>query len=121
MTDYLVGRADAIAEGGRKVVLCGRREIGIFRIAGSLHAWHNMCPHRQGPICQGKIYPRVVEPVDEDGEVRLLQYDETRMQIACPWHGYEFDLVTGRCQGYDRLGLRRAELREENGDLYVVL
>lgn len=121
MAEYLVGRAEDIADGGRKVVQCGEREIGIFRVKGELRAWHNSCPHRQGPICQGHIYPRVIEPVDEKGEVRTLQYDESSMHLVCPWHGYEFNLETGKNPGFARMGLRPAELKVSEGELYVVL
>jgi nitrite reductase (NADH) small subunit len=121
MTDYLVCDADDIAEGGRKVVQCGDREIGVFRIKGQLHAWHNLCPHRQGPICQGHIYARVVEPVDDRAQVRLLDYDQDHQHIACPWHGYEFNLETGLCNGTDRLKLFRAQVSVRDGAVYVTL
>lgn len=121
MTEYLVGDLDEIPDGGRKVVRCDDREIGVFRVNGQLHAWHNTCPHRQGPICQGHIYARVVEPVDDRGQVRLLQYDEADQHVVCPWHGYEFNLETGRCNGTDRLKLFRAEIKVVGQALYVVL
>ena len=119
MRDYLLGPASEIPEGGRKLVQCGHAEIGVFRHRGELFAWHNSCPHRQGPVCQGRIYKRVVEPVDANGEVRMLQYDEERSHLVCPWHGYEFDLTTGRTVALEGLHLRKAELRIEEGDLYV--
>ena len=119
--DYLVGSADELTEGGRKVVQCGEAEIGVFRVKGKLYAWHNLCSHRQGPICQGRIYHRVIEPVAADGTVRTLQYDEETINIVCPWHGYEFDLTTGEAQGHSRSRLRPAKLREEDGQIYVVL
>ncbi|MDR6817788.1 nitrite reductase/ring-hydroxylating ferredoxin subunit [Neorhizobium sp. 2083] len=121
MAEYLVCSEDEIADGDRKVVACGEREIGIFRVKGALHAWHNMCPHRQGPICQGRIYPEVIEPVDEKGEVRTLQYNEENMHVACPWHGWEFNLETGRNAGPAKYRLHRAELAIREGQIYVVL
>jgi nitrite reductase/ring-hydroxylating ferredoxin subunit len=119
--DYHIGTTDEIAEGGRKVVRCGEEEVGVFRVRGDLVAWLNRCPHRQGPVCQGRIYSRVVEPVADDGTVRLLAYDEDRPHLVCPWHGYEFDLATGRSGGGGRLKLRRVELKVVGADVYVVL
>ncbi|WP_334194180.1 Rieske (2Fe-2S) protein [Pararhodobacter sp.] len=119
MREFLVGPAEAIAEGGRLVVDCDGVEVGVFRLKGRLVAWHNLCPHRQGPVCQGRIYARVVEPVAPDGTTRLLAYDETEKHVVCPWHGYEFDLETGRCQGRDAMRLRPAKLREDGGVVYV--
>lgn len=120
MQEYLVGPADEIGEGERRVLRCGTREVGVFRVKGELRAWLNHCPHRQGPVCQGHLYPRVIEPVDEAGQVRLLDYDRDRMQVVCPWHGYEFDLETGRCNGLDRLALVPVRLRQDGGMLYVL-
>ena len=120
MAEYLVCPEEEIADGGRKVVASGDKEIGIFRVKGALHAWHNMCPHRQGPICQGRIYPEVVEPIDENCEVRTLQYNEANMHVACPWHGWEFNLETGR-NAISRYRLARAELAIREGQIYVVL
>ena len=45
------------------------------------------------------MYKRVLEPIDGDGHVRALAYDEHVTNIVCSWHGYEFDLKTGINQG----------------------
>ena len=121
MAEYRVGAEADIPEGGRKVVQCGDVEIGIFRLKGQLHAWHNQCPHRQGPVCQGRLYNRVLEPVDEIGKVRTLQYDEEQLHLVCPWHGYEFNLATGRNAASKTLRLRPAKLRIDGGEVHVVL
>ena len=62
MTEYRAGRIDEFKEGGRLLLKCGDAEIGIFMIDGEFHAWHNACAHRGGPVCQGRIMKRVVEP-----------------------------------------------------------
>ena len=53
---YLVCRADELNDGDRRVVSCDGVEVGVFKIDGQFVAWHNECPHRQGPVCQGRIY-----------------------------------------------------------------
>ena len=121
MREFLVGPASEIPDGGRKVVQCGQFEIGIFRVKGELVAWHNTCPHRQGPICQGRVYQRVVEPVDEKGEVRMLQYDDEHLHLVCPWHGYEFAIETGWHPAKRSIRLARVAVDEEGGDVYVAL
>ncbi len=118
---YLVGRRDEFADGERKVISCDGAEIGVFQVDGELVAWHNECPHRFGPVCQGRIYKRVLEPVDDAGQVRALAYDENVTNIVCTWHGYEFDLKTGLNQGTPNIKLKRAKLEEKDGDVYVVL
>ena len=46
---------------------CDGVEVGVFKVDGQFVAWHNVCPHREGPVCQGRIYQRVVEPIAGDG------------------------------------------------------
>jgi nitrite reductase/ring-hydroxylating ferredoxin subunit len=122
MAEYRVGAESEIAEGGRKVVQCGDAEIGIFRFQGQLHAWHNRCPHREGPVCQGRLIHRVIEPVAAGGTVRTLDYDDDHLHIICPWHGYEFDVADGTTVGAAKtMRLRSAKLRVEDGEVYVVL
>ena len=118
---YLVGRRDEFTEGSRKVMSCDGTEIGVFMTGGELVAWHNECPHRFGPVCQGRIYKRVLEPVDENGQTRTLSYDENVANIVCSWHGYEFDLKTGINQGHAKYRLRPAKLEEKDGEVYVVV
>lgn len=121
MKHYLVGKVDEFAEGGRKVVSCDGVEIGVFRLDGEFHAWYNNCSHMRGPICQGRIYKRVLEPVAEDRTTRSLDFSQEHTHIVCPWHGYEFDLKTGLHPGSQRHRLRRATLQINEGEVYVVL
>jgi nitrite reductase (NADH) small subunit len=49
MPEYLAGRIADYADGDRKVLSCGDAEVGVFRIEGQFHAWHNRCSHLGGP------------------------------------------------------------------------
>jgi nitrite reductase (NADH) small subunit len=118
---YLVGAKNEFSEGSRKVISCDGTEIGVFLVDGKLVAWHNECPHRLGPVCQGRIYKRVLEPVDSDGKVRALAFDDAVTNIVCTWHGYEYDLKTGLNQGSDKVRLRPAKLEEKDGNVYVIV
>ncbi len=119
MTEYRIGTTADIPEGGKLAVTCGNTEIGVFRLNGQLHAWHNSCPHRQGPICQGRIIRRVLEPAEADRTVGMLQYAEDHSHIICPWHGYEFAIETGEHPGDPTVRLRRAQVKTENGEIVV--
>ncbi len=121
MKSFVVGRVGELVEGERRVISCDGIEVGIFNVDGELVAWYNQCAHRGGPVCQGRIYHQVCEPVDENGETRILQYDPKRKTIVCPWHGWEFDLRTGRHPGGERFALRRAQLEIADGPVSVVV
>lgn len=118
---YLVGAKSEFSEGSRKVISCDGTEIGVFLIDGAFYAWHNECSHRNGPVCQGRLYKRVLEPVDANGETRMLAFDDDVTNIVCPWHGYEYDVKTGKNQGSDLFRLKPAKVEEMGGNIYVVL
>ncbi len=73
---------------------------------------YNQCAHRGGPICQGRIYRRVVEPVDGEPKTRTLRHDSVAKNIVCPWYGWEFDLRTGAPPG--RRQVRPGEVNDCN-------
>ncbi len=121
METIRIGRIEDFGERDRKVIAHGDVEIGVFRVDGEFYAWHNDCAHRGGPVCQGRLYGRVEEPVAEDGTVGALRYKPGSLNIVCPWHGYEYDIRTGVNQGHPALRLRKAEVQVTNGEVYVVL
>ena len=119
MPEVSAGKVTDYAEGDRKVVDCGESEVGIFRIDGEFFAWHNRCAHRAGPICQGRIMKRVIEPVADDRTIRAQQYDPTETNIVCPWHGYEYDIRTGVHPGNPKARLRKIKVAVESGDVVI--
>jgi nitrite reductase (NADH) small subunit len=77
--------------GGRKIVEVHGRSIGIFNVQGAFYALRNRCPHKAAPLCQGQLTGLITGPepyryeVERQGEI-----------VKCPWHGWEFDVTTGR-------------------------
>jgi nitrite reductase/ring-hydroxylating ferredoxin subunit len=119
--EYYVCESDDLGEKDRRVVECGDKTVGVFRVDGEIHAWHNRCAHLRGPVCQGRIYQRVLEPVAADGTVRMLERSEEHTHIVCPWHGYEFDLKTGEHPGNPAKRLIRVAHEIRDGSIYVTV
>jgi 3-phenylpropionate/trans-cinnamate dioxygenase ferredoxin subunit len=88
---YLVGRADEIPAGSRKIVRVAGRSIGVFNVEGDFYAIRNRCPHQGAPLCEGKLWGAL--SADTPGS---FQYDGRKEILACIWHGWEFNLRTGR-------------------------
>ena len=117
MTEVVVGRVDEFPIGTHKVVVAGRREIGVFNIGGELYGLPNVCPHQTGPLCAGRIATwTLVADGESDWKPRWVMEDEV---IACPWHGLEYHVPTGQCLAYPEITLRRYPV-EVRGDEVVV-
>ena len=113
--------SDRVPEGGRLVVDIGEKTIGIFRVDGSLYAWENVCAHQGGPVCQGKMIPRVTEIIDTGGESHGFAFDESHPHIVCPWHGFEYDIRTGVHPGRLAARLIRVAVEESTDGIYVTV
>ncbi len=109
------GRVDEIPDGGRIVTVRGL-SIGLFRVRDDVVAVLNICPHELAPVCRGKV--RGTTLPSPPGEYRWGREGEI---LACPWHGWEFDLLTGRHLVHgSRARLRQYPVAIEGDDVYVV-
>ena len=88
---HTVGKVSEIPPSSRKVVQVAGRSIGIFNVDGQFYAVRNSCPHQGGPLCLGPTMGLVTS--DRPGD---FNYEREGEILRCPWHGWEFDLATGR-------------------------
>ena len=72
---HRVDPVDVPAEGRVRSVTVDGRTVALARCGARLGALENRCPHQGGPLGEGSI---------ENGWLR------------CPWHGYDYDPLTGR-------------------------
>ena len=121
MREVNFGSISAFSDPGRRVVEIHGIEIGVFHVKGQFNAYRNICPHMGGPVCQGKILPRVEEDIAADRKSRGFMFSKTQTNIVCPWHGYEFDIRTGCHQGNPQLRLRPLEVRIVGGEVLVLV
>lgn len=105
MTDHVVAETDELAEGDRMVVEVDGMEIGVFNINGEYRSFVNWCPHQSGPCCEGSVQGRIDASWDPDTLETTLSYSKEGEILSCPWHGWEFDLVSGDCLSDDSVHL----------------
>ena len=91
MRTYIVGKVSELPPGERKIVEVQGRSIGVFNVHGTYYALRNSCPHQGAPLCRGAITGMTVP--SKPGEYVWAREGEI---LRCPWHGWEFDVTSGR-------------------------
>jgi nitrite reductase/ring-hydroxylating ferredoxin subunit len=91
MAGHVVATVDQIPPGQRKLVEVGGRAIVIYNLGGAFFALANRCPHRGGSLVDG-IQTGLVESTDPGH----YSYSRPGEMVKCPWHGWEFDIRTGK-------------------------
>jgi nitrite reductase/ring-hydroxylating ferredoxin subunit len=113
----VVGTQADFPPGTHRVVEVDGREVGIFNIGGRLYGLANRCAHQGGPLCAGKLVTGTLVSRAETGWTREWALEGE--VIACPWHGLEYHVPTGRCLADPRISIRRYDVTLD-GDAVVV-
>lgn len=95
---YKVLDKDELPEGRVTGVNCGHKRVCMTHHKGEYGALDNVCPHQNGPLGEGSI---------ENGLLR------------CPWHGWDFDPLTGKPPGGFDDGVETYEVEEREDGIYV--
>ena len=91
MARHVIGSAAEIVPGGRKIVEGEGISIGVFNVRGTFYALRNRCPHQGAPLCLGSVKGTTLPSAP--GEYLWGREGDI---LRCPWHGWEFDILTGR-------------------------
>lgn len=70
-----IGEAEGIASDGKACLTAEEVPVVVCRVDGKLSAFRNMCPHAGLPLGEGNLQGRV---------------------LTCPFHGYAYDVETGK-------------------------
>jgi thiamine pyrophosphate-dependent acetolactate synthase large subunit-like protein/nitrite reductase/ring-hydroxylating ferredoxin subunit len=97
---HRVEQVDVPDDGRVRSVVVDGRTVALARCRGRLGALENRCPHQGGPLGEGSI---------ENGWLR------------CPWHGYDYDPLTGRPPEGFTDGAASFAVEERTDGVYVRL
>jgi 3-phenylpropionate/trans-cinnamate dioxygenase ferredoxin subunit len=87
----------------------------IRKADGSLSALRDVCPHHAARLSLGVVRPLL--ETDENWDYAL---SDRQWTIRCPWHGFEFDVDTGRCPADpEKYRVRSYPVSVENGKIVV--
>jgi nitrite reductase/ring-hydroxylating ferredoxin subunit/multimeric flavodoxin WrbA len=96
---HRVGTASGLRAAAPVAVAAGGHQIAIFVYDGHLRAISNRCNHKGGPLAEGRLH----------GEF-----------VMCPWHAWEYSVITGRGPaGYDEEQVPVYTLEERSDGVYV--
>ena len=99
MGEAVCATDDIPDKSGRVFEVAGRK-LALFRIGPEVFALDHLCPHYGADLCDGRVSAKLIE-------------------VACPWHGMRFDLKTGLCATYDRLGVATYPVEIRDGTVFV--
>jgi nitrite reductase/ring-hydroxylating ferredoxin subunit len=116
MAVHYVGEAEAIAEGERIIVEVEGRSIGVYRLNGELYALHNRCPHEGAQLCKGEICGTTLP-----SQVYEYEYGRKGELVRCPWHGWEFEIKTGKSVFNDKVRTRSYKVQVDDGQIGIIL
>jgi len=91
MAKHVIAPLRDFPAGTRRLVDVRGRAIVVFNVNGEFFALANRCPHQGGSLVQGRLVGLI-----ESREPGCYRYSRRGEIIRCPWHGWEFDLRTGK-------------------------
>jgi nitrite reductase (NADH) small subunit len=119
-SEVWMGTRRDLEEGARLLGRVGDAEVGVILHDSRLHAFENRCVHQGGPVCEGTVIGKVEAVLSDDKALLGERFSTREIHLVCPWHGFEYDIETGECAADRRLRLRRYEVIERDGAVYVL-
>lgn len=99
-----------------RLLTVGGRDLAVLCAGGSVYAVRNVCPHMFSPICTGGVVPLLT--ASGVGEPRS---DREHPILVCGWHGWEFDLETGKAVADPAMRLKKYATAIEDGHVWIDL
>ena len=93
-----VARLEELPPGTLKGVRAGEDDIALAHCNSGIYAVQAHCIHLQGPLAEGHL----------EGCV-----------LTCPWHGWQYDVRTGKNEFDLAIKLQTYDVQIENGEIRV--
>ncbi|MDE3135038.1 MAG: Rieske (2Fe-2S) protein [Acidobacteriota bacterium] len=91
-------KQEFIPPGTIREVKVEQRTIAVANVDGRFYAIDNTCLHRGGPLGQGDLQGCVV---------------------TCPWHGWQYDVASGRVTFNPEMKLATFPVELRDGEIWV--
>jgi|AntRauTorcE11898_2_1112593.scaffolds.fasta_scaffold05547_2 nitrite reductase/ring-hydroxylating ferredoxin subunit len=111
MTEHVVCEVNELEPGQRLLVELEGRDIAVFNVDHEFYAYTNWCVHQAGPVCQGSLSGTQTASFDPETLETEFKWEKEGEVLACPWHGWEYDVTTGDCLSRQKAKLVSHEVR----------
>ena len=91
-------KLDELPQGTVRELQVEGKAIAVANVAGKIYAINNTCLHRAGPLGQGPLSGKVV---------------------TCPWHGWQYDVTTGKVVQNPAVGVDCYPTEVRGQDIFV--
>ncbi len=105
-----------LAPGERVIRDVAGVSIGVFNVGGRFYAVENRCPHRGGALCRGRVTGTTLPTSDFE-----YVYGREGEILRCAWHGWEFEIESGRSLVDPHVRARTYPVEVTDGGVYVVI
>ena len=91
-------KKDEIPDGTIREFQVDGTTIAVANVGGTLYAINNTCLHRGGPLGQGELEEKIV---------------------TCPWHGWQYDVTSGKVEMNPSVGVETYAVEVRGEDIFV--
>ncbi len=93
-------KKDEIPVGAIREFQVNGKTVALANVAGQFYAIDNTCLHRAGPLGQGELEGKIV---------------------TCPWHGWQYDVSSGKIAANPAVGVECYAVEVRGEDIFVDL
>jgi nitrite reductase (NADH) small subunit len=113
--DVRVGAVDEVRRDGCRIVEVEGRPVGVVSVGEEFYAVSDSCPHMGASMCTGSLSGTLLPAAPHE-----LVYGMDGRVIRCPWHGWEFDIESGRSLLEPRrFGLKTYRVSQQDGQVVL--
>lgn len=98
MAHVRIASTSDLAPGQCKVAEANGKKIALYNVGGTIYATDNTCLHRGGPLGEGALNGNIV---------------------TCPWHGWEYDVSSGKNTFNPQVGVATYPVTVEGDSVMV--
>jgi nitrite reductase (NADH) small subunit len=87
-----------VSAGRIREIQVGDKTVALANVDGKFCAINGICLHESGPLGEGEL----------EGQV-----------VTCPWHGWQFDVTTGRVVGSPTGGVESYPVEVRGEEVFI--